>query len=110
MLAADRGPGRRLLRLAYVGAARSYAALYLGLRNYTNNLRRFGSTDEDIADGGSDRLLDAVVPQGSAEAIAEVVRAHFDAGADHVCLQPVGIRGVPEREWTALAAALQAAR
>jgi probable F420-dependent oxidoreductase len=88
-------------------AARKYATVYLGLRNYTNNLRRFGFSDEDVREGGSDRLIDAVVPQGSAEAIAEVVRAHFEAGADHICLQPVGIRGVPEREWIALAAALE---
>jgi probable F420-dependent oxidoreductase len=87
--------------------ARRYAALYLGLRNYTNNVKRFGFTDGDVADGGSDRLIDAVVPHGSAEAIAEVVSAHFEAGADHVCVQPVGVRGVPEREWTALAAALE---
>ena len=55
--------------------ARTYAQLYLGLRNYTNNLRRFGFTDDDIADRGSPRLLDAVVPQGSPDAIAAVARA-----------------------------------
>ncbi len=86
--------------------ARSYAQLYLGLRNYTNNLRRFGFTDDDIADRGSERLLDAVVPQGSPDAIAAVARAHVDAGADHVCVQPVAVAGVPRDEWTALAAAL----
>jgi probable F420-dependent oxidoreductase len=67
--------------------ARQYAKLYLGLRNYTKNLLDFGFTEEDIAGGGSDRLIDAVVPQGSAERIAEAVRAHLDAGADHVCIQ-----------------------
>jgi probable F420-dependent oxidoreductase len=87
-------------------AARRYAALYLGLTNYTSNLKRFGFTDEDLADGGSDRLIDAVVPHGSAEAIGDVVRAHLDAGADHVCLQPVGVRGVPREQWAALAAEL----
>jgi probable F420-dependent oxidoreductase len=86
--------------------ARTYAQLYLGLRNYTNNLRRFGFTDDDIADRGSERLLDAVVPQGSPDAIAAVARAHVDAGADHVCVQPVAVAGVPRDEWTALAAAL----
>ncbi len=87
-------------------AARRYATLYLGLRNYTNNLREFGFSDRDIADGGSDRLIDAIVPHGSAEQIAAVVRAHLDAGADHVCLQPVGVSGIPRAEWAALADAL----
>jgi probable F420-dependent oxidoreductase len=86
--------------------ARDYAKLYLGLRNYTQGLLRFGFTERDIVDGGSDRLIDAVIPQGSAEQIAEVVRAHFDAGADHVCLQPLGEEGVPRKSWTALAKAL----
>jgi probable F420-dependent oxidoreductase len=86
--------------------ARKYARLYLGLRNYTNNLRRFGFTDDDIADGGSDRLIDAIIPHGTADEIATVAREHLDAGANHVCLQPVGVSGIPREEWTALAAAL----
>jgi probable F420-dependent oxidoreductase len=86
--------------------ARRYAQLYLRLRNYTDNLLRFGFTEEDIADGGSERLINAVVPQGSAEQIAEIVRAHLDAGADHVCLQPLGGDGIPREQWTALASAL----
>jgi probable F420-dependent oxidoreductase len=88
-------------------SARDYAAVYLGLSNYTNNLLRFGFTERDIADGGSDRLIDAVVPHGSAAEIAEVAHAHLEAGADHVCLQPVGIGGVPREQWTALARALE---
>jgi probable F420-dependent oxidoreductase len=86
--------------------AREYAKLYLGLRNYTQNLLNHGFTEDDLADGGSDRLIDAVIPQGSAEQIAEVVRAHLDAGADHVCLQPLGEDGIPRKSWTALAKAL----
>jgi probable F420-dependent oxidoreductase len=88
-------------------SARKYAALYLGLSNYTNNLLRFGFTERDIADGGSDRLIDRVIPHGSAPEIAEVVHAHIAAGADHVCLQPVGVSGVPREQWTALARALE---
>jgi probable F420-dependent oxidoreductase len=88
-------------------SARDYAALYLGLSNYTNNLRKFGFTERDIADGGSDRLIDAVIPHGSAAEIAEVAHAHLEAGADHVCLQPVGVSGVPRDQWTALARALE---
>jgi probable F420-dependent oxidoreductase len=86
--------------------AREYAATYLGLRNYTNNLKRFEFTDRDIADGGSDRLIDAVIPHGSAERIAEAVRAHFEAGADHVALQPLGHGPAPVADYQALADAL----
>ncbi len=86
--------------------ARRYAALYLRLGNYTRNLMRFGFGERDIADGGSDELIDAVVPHGSAEQIAAAARQHFDAGADHICVQPIGVDGVPQAEWTALGAAL----
>jgi probable F420-dependent oxidoreductase len=86
--------------------ARAYAKLYLGLSNYTANLLRFDFDEQDIADGGSHRLIDAVVPHGTAREIAEVVQAHLDAGADHVCLQPVGVEGIPEEEWGELAAAV----
>jgi probable F420-dependent oxidoreductase len=92
-------------RTSALAAARNYAKLYLGLRNYTSNLLNFGFTEQDIADGGSDRLIDAIVPSGSAEQIAAVVRQHLDAGADHVCLQPVGMSGIPREQWTALAQA-----
>jgi probable F420-dependent oxidoreductase len=87
-------------------AAREYAALYLGRRNYTTNLLRFGFTERDIADGGSDRLIDAVIPHGSPEQIAEVVRVHLDAGADHVALQPVGHGAAPVADYAALAGVL----
>lgn len=86
--------------------ARQYAKLYLGLQNYTNNLLRFEFTVEDIANGGSDRLIDAVVPQGSPEQIAESVQAHLDAGANHVCVQTLGEAGIPRESWTALAKVL----
>ena len=86
--------------------AREYAKVYLGLQNYTNNLLKFGYTEDDIADGGSDRLIDAVIPNGSAEQIAEGIRAHLEAGADHVCLQPLGHGGHPSDDYRALAAAL----
>ena len=86
--------------------ARGYAKLYLGLSNYTRNLLELGFTEDDIDRGGSDRLIDAVIPHGSAEEIAEVVRAHLDAGADHVCLQPLGEEGIPRESWTALARVL----
>jgi probable F420-dependent oxidoreductase len=86
--------------------ARDYAKLYLGLSNYTRNLLNHGFTEQDIADGGSDRLIDTLVPHGSADQLAGAAREHRAAGADHVCLQTVGVTGVPSAEWQALARAL----
>ena len=86
--------------------ARNYAALYLGLRNYTNNLLNHGFSQRDIDDGGSDRLIDTIIPHGGAGPISEAARQHLSAGADHVCLQTVGVTGIPRSEWTALATAL----
>jgi probable F420-dependent oxidoreductase len=77
-------------RDAALKRAREYASIYLPLPNYANNLRRFGFTDEDIIEGGgSDRLIEAVIPWGDAATVAERVRAHLDAGADHVCVQVI---------------------
>ncbi|MFL6053028.1 MAG: TIGR03620 family F420-dependent LLM class oxidoreductase [Actinoallomurus sp.] len=70
-------------------AAREYARFYLALPNYLNNLRELGFSDSDFENGGSDALIDAVVCWGDADAIAERVRAHHEAGADHVCIQPI---------------------
>jgi probable F420-dependent oxidoreductase len=89
------------------GIAREYAKLYLGLSNYTNNLLRFDDfTEQDIADGGSDRLIDKVVPHGSPGQIAETVREHLDAGADHVCIQVLGHGEAPIDDYRALAKVL----
>ena len=66
---------------------RAFARHYLALPNYANNLRRLGWSDEDIANDGSDRLLDAVVAWGDVDAIVARVKAHLDGGADHVCVQ-----------------------
>ena len=85
---------------------RAYAKMYLGLSNYTRNLLKHGFTEDDLADGGSDRLIDEVVPHGSPADVATVAQRHLDAGADHVCLQTVGLHGVPREQWTALAGAL----
>jgi len=60
---------------------------YLGLVNYTSNLRRLGWGDEDLAGGGSDALIDALVAHGGGEQVAARLAEHFDAGADHVCVQ-----------------------
>ena len=70
--------------------ARAWAVHYLELPNYANNWRRMGFDDDDVAGSGSDRLLDGAFAWGSPERITERVRAHLDAGADHVCVQVIG--------------------
>ena len=81
-------------------AADPYLAYYLALDNYRRNLARFG-IDETNA-------FDKVVAWGGEEAIAARVREHLDAGADHVCVQPLGEDGIPRGGWTALAKVLVA--
>jgi alkanesulfonate monooxygenase SsuD/methylene tetrahydromethanopterin reductase-like flavin-dependent oxidoreductase (luciferase family) len=60
---------------------------YLGLVNYTSNLRRLGWADSDLDDGGSDALIDALVAHGSADQVAAQLGRHLAAGADHVVIQ-----------------------
>jgi probable F420-dependent oxidoreductase len=83
--------------------AREAAKMYLGLRNYVGNFKRLGFTDADVAGGGSDALIDALVAQGDAAALAARVREHLDAGADQVAVQVLGdgdprpaLRGIAE--------------
>jgi probable F420-dependent oxidoreductase len=87
--------------------ARRFMAVYLRLPNYTNNLRRLGWSDDDLA-GPSDRLVDSIVAWGDVDDVAARVRAHHDAGADHVCVQvlPAEPTGLPIDEWRRLAPAL----
>jgi probable F420-dependent oxidoreductase len=90
--------------------ARAHMSVYLGLPNYVNNLKRLGFTDDDIASGGSDRLVDAIVAWGDVGALVERVRAHHDAGADHVCVQVLdpNPQALPMPQWRELAPALLA--
>lgn len=82
-------------------------ALYLGLPNYVNNLRRLGFADEDLSGSGSRRLIDALVAWGDVDTVAARVAEHRDAGAGHVCVQVLtGRPGPPRAEWRALAPAL----
>lgn len=87
--------------------ARQALSMYATLPNYTNNWKRLGFTDEDVATL-SDRLVDEVVAWGDEAALAARVQAHVDAGADHVCVQLLGQPGAPvDRDaWRRLAPAL----
>ncbi|MEZ5237889.1 MAG: LLM class F420-dependent oxidoreductase [Microthrixaceae bacterium] len=89
--------------------ARSHMSIYLGLPNYANNLMRLGFTEEEIVnDGGSDRVVDAIVAWGDEQAVLDRIRAHRDAGADHVCVQVLesDATAVPTSGWQRLAEAL----
>jgi probable F420-dependent oxidoreductase len=88
--------------------ARAHTAGYLSLPNYANNLRRLGFDDDDLAGGGSDRLVDAIVAWGDVDDIAARVAAHHEAGADHVCIQVLSAdyTYLPLPEWRTLAPAL----
>ena len=74
-------------------AARKHMSVYLGLPNYQNCLRQFGYGDEDFADNGSDRLVDAIVAWGDEDALRARIQAHWQAGASHVCIQPLPVSG-----------------
>ena len=87
--------------------ARNHLAMYLPLPNYWNNLVRLGFGDEDLLNGGSDRIVDGIVAWGDVDTIKARVDAHRDAGADHVCIQVLRTDyDFPLTEWRELAAAL----
>jgi probable F420-dependent oxidoreductase len=88
--------------------ARQHLSFYLTAPNYTNNWKRIGFTDDDLAGGGSDRLVDALYARGDEAAIARRVKDQRDAGATHVCVQVVTADrdAFPRAEWRVLAPAL----
>jgi probable F420-dependent oxidoreductase len=84
--------------------ARDYLRMYLGLPNYVNNWLRSGYTAEEVASPGSDRLVDDLIAWGTADEVATRIQAHFEAGADHVCVQVLGgDQPVPIEQWRAIA-------
>ncbi|MDX2709138.1 LLM class F420-dependent oxidoreductase [Streptomyces sp. PA03-6a] len=91
--------------------AREMLAFYLTLPNYTGNWLRLGFTEDDLADGGSDRLVDALFGWGDEERVRQRIDAFLDAGADHVAVQVLASgedrSGLPREEWRRLAAALK---
>jgi len=85
-------------------AAAEVLSLYLGWPNYRNNWLSLGFTEADLSGSGSERFLDAMVASGNAEDIRDVLQAHFDAGADHVCVQPLHPEETGQVDWNALEA------
>ena len=95
--------------------ARQDLELYLGLPNYVRTWTRLGYGGDDLAHGGSDRLVDAIYALGSVERVGERVREHLAAGADHVCLRVVtnapmtgAGEALPREQWRRLAALVSA--
>ena len=87
---------------------REFLGLYLTLPNYANNFLRLGFDESDFKDGGSDRLIDAIIAWGDLNAIRNRIHAHHRAGADHVCVQVLTAdpKKLPLHEWRELAPAL----
>ncbi len=83
-------------------AASRALARHLRLPNYRNSWLRQGFSEGDFAGGGSARFLDAIVAWGTEDRIRGRIRAHFDAGADHVCIEPVNPRGAAAPDWAAM--------
>jgi probable F420-dependent oxidoreductase len=88
--------------------ARNAMSIYPTLPNYVNNLRRLGWGDDDFVDGGTDKLVDAIVVWGDEAAIRARVDEHFAGGADHVCVQVIteNLTQLPMEQWRRLAPAL----
>ena len=81
---------------------------YLGLVNYTSNLRRLGWREDDLSGAGSDALIDALVAHGGPAEVAAQLTRHLDAGADHVCVQLITAAGTdPLPGYRALAPPLE---
>jgi probable F420-dependent oxidoreductase len=89
LLETDAAEARRIARQAL--------AIYLPLPNYRNNFMRLGFSDSDFDGGGSDLLIDSIVAWGDEDAILRRIEEHWDAGADHVCIQSIG-RGADPSE------------
>ena len=88
-------------------AAHAFVADYLRLPNYVNNLLRLGFREDEVQGAGSERLVEAVVVWGDEQAIVDRIRAHHEAGADHVCIQVIGGEDeFPLEQWRRLAPAL----
>ncbi len=84
--------------------ARAALGVYLPLPNYYKNWFRLGFDEDDLKDGGSDRLMDAMLMWGDATQVKAKLQAYFDAGADQVAVQTVRPDGQAGPDWAALEA------
>jgi len=84
--------------------AREFLNLYMGLPNYVNNWKRLGFSDSDLSGGGSDRLVDGVIAWGDEKALRARLEEHWQAGADHICVQAIGPGHVPDERVLSLLA------
>jgi probable F420-dependent oxidoreductase len=89
--------------------ARKFLTIYLGLPNYTNNLLRLGFEEVDFPNGGSDKLIDALIAWGDLKAVQSRIDEHHAAGADHVCVQVLtaDTKTPPMREYRELASLIR---
>ena len=89
--------------------ARSALSVYLTQPNYVRNLLSLGFSEADLADGGSNEIIDALVAWGDVQTVVERIEQHLDAGADHVCIQPIdgARRSTPAWQWRELAPAMK---
>jgi probable F420-dependent oxidoreductase len=89
--------------------ARKFLAIYLTLPNYTNNWLRLGFQESDFSNGGSDKLIDAVIAWGDLKSVLNRIREHHSAGADHVCIQVLADdpKTFPIREYRELSSAIR---
>jgi probable F420-dependent oxidoreductase len=106
LIAVEQGVVLKTDPAAARAVGREHLSGYLELPNYVNNWLRSGYQPADIAEGGSDRLVDDLIAWGDVAVIGERIRAHYAAGADHVCVQVLGASAVPVPEWRAIAAEL----
>ncbi len=68
--------------------ARKALRYYVTLDYYHREWRKLGFGDEDFAEGGSDRLIDALVGWGDQSALRQRLNAYREAGADRVIVMP----------------------
>ncbi|RDI53309.1 TIGR03620 family F420-dependent LLM class oxidoreductase [Nocardia mexicana] len=88
--------------------ARAHLVPYLSTPYNLAKFHRLGYSEAETSGGGSDRLIDDLVFWGEPDSVADRLRAHVEAGADHVAVQVIGIEpgqsAVPQ--WRTLAETL----
>jgi probable F420-dependent oxidoreductase len=99
----EMGPGKLLLAQQMVmlerdaatarAGVRTFMRFYLNAPPYRRYFTSMGFDENDMREGGSDRLLDAVIAWGGEDILHDRIRAHYEAGADHVYIIPLSADG-----------------